>query len=578
MKRLVPFAVLLVALPAVAEAKSLEWPVWRSGAPLRAVPAYRGDRISIQLRPEVARALRARVARYPSGNVGVSGIDRVLSDLGARLEPEFRGETSPPPGSGATDFTTFYLVDLPPRLDLLTALRRFGEVAEIAQASPIGIAPVAAVPNDSLWSDSWWFYQDSRMDIHAPEAWDRTRGDTSIVVALIDTGLIPYHPDLGGSTPGSRGKIWTNRAEASGRPGVDDDANGFVDDVWGWDFVSLPSGAGVTAGEDWQDQDNDPNDFVGHGTGVAGLIGALTDNQHGIAGTAWKCPIMPLRVGWSLQERQTGVVDMSYIAQAVRYATRMGAKVINISLSTTALSELDHAVDAAIAAGVTVVIAAGNNGSPVALQPRPGLIYVTATDRNDVVPPWANVGQYVTLAAAGAALATTLLTRTGTDSIGMRQPAYVPDANGTSFAAPIVSGAVALLLSYQRQSGSQLLTPEGVRLTLMTACDDISAQNPTLGGGGGRPSPYYGAGRLNIGRVMNAGGPRAAQIGIPCVGAPVDFVTMRGERRLAIMTSTRRLLVLDPRTLETLGDYDLGGGPSGDLAAADLGQGRGLGF
>src|SRR5262249_21932404 len=328
----------------------------------------------------------------------------------------------------------------------------------------------------------------------------QTQGDTSIVVALIDTGLIPYHPDLGGSTPGLRGNIWTNWAEAGGLPGVDDDGNGFVDAGWGWDFVSLPTGNGVTDGEDWRDQDGDPNDFVGHGTGVAGVIGAIANNQHGVTGTVWNARIMPLRVGWSLQERQTGVVDMSYVAQAIRYATRMHAKVINISLSTTALIEMDYAVNAAIAAGITVVVAAGNNGSPGGLQPRPGLIYVTATDRNDVVPPWANIGSYVDLAAPGAAIATTVLKRAGTDSVGMRQTNYVPDANGTSFAAPFVSGAVALMQAYQIKLGRLPLLPEEVRLALMSGCDDISTQNPGLSG------VYYGAGRLNVERALAARG------------------------------------------------------------------------
>ena len=94
------------------------------------------------------------------------------------------------------------------------ALPRFRRLGEVREAHAIGLAPVTSVPNDSLWSRAWHLYQPSRKDVHALEAWDLTLGDTSVVVALIDTGLIPYHPDIGGTTAGSSGQIWTNWAEA----------------------------------------------------------------------------------------------------------------------------------------------------------------------------------------------------------------------------------------------------------------------------------------------------------------------------------------------------------------------------
>ena len=388
------------------------------------------------------------------------------------------------------------------------------------------------MPNDSTWSQSWWLYQDSRIDVHAPEAWDLTHGDSSIVVALIDTGMIPYHPDLGGTMAGGHGNVWNNPAEANGVPGVDDDGNGFVDDVWGWDFVNRPFDVGYESpGEDILEPDGDPNDFVGHGTIVAGLVGAITDNRVGVVGMDWNVRLMELRVGWSMIEQPTGFVLVNYIAQAVRYATLMGAKVINISLSSTPLDELSLAVDAAIAAGVTVVVAAGNNGSPHGLYPRPGLIYVAATDRYDVVPRWSNVGDYVSLCAPGADMISTNLIRTGTDSLSLRQPGYAWGANGTSFATPVVSGAVALLQSYRKQHSSPLLKPEDVRLHLMATCDDISAANPTL------PPAQYGAGRLNVRRALDLEGPlRAAFFSAPETPAPiVVFTTLEGERRIGMM-------------------------------------------
>ncbi|HET9325899.1 MAG TPA: S8 family serine peptidase [Candidatus Eisenbacteria bacterium] len=582
MKRSFLLTVLLALWSAPsARPASLDLPVWRPASPLQAVPAYRADRLSLRLSPEAARAARSGAVRGSARALGVSAIDRALAALGATIRPEFRGETPPPAGSSAPDFTAFYLVDLPPDVELSSALDHFASLPEVAGASPVGVASVAAIPNDSLWAGSWHFYQQSRRDIHAPEGWDITQGDTSIVVAIIDTGVIPYHPDLGGVTPGSSGQIWTNAQEANGLEGVDDDGNGYVDDRHGWDFVALPLGGDYAVGEDWRDEDNDPNDFVGHGTSVAGLVGAITDNGIGVAGTAWKVRLLPLRVGWATVLNPTGVVDMSYIAQAIRYATLNGARVINISLSTTPLTELSLAVSAALESGVSVVVAAGNNGSTNGIPDFPGLINVSATDRNDVIPPWANVGAYVDFMAPGAAIPTTNLRRTGPDSLGMRQSGYVADANGTSFAAPIASGAVALIQSVRLQKGQPLLDPMLLKLSLMSGCDDISAANP------GASSNYYGAGRLNLERTLTSESEvRLAKLPGVVNGHVIEFTRSNGRRALAASVSVRALslpwrdllLFLDAETLTPFREVDLNGRTLPELTAGDLGGGRGLGF
>ena len=118
--------------------------------------------------------------------------------------------------------------------------------------------------------------------------------------------------------------IHTNWTEAGGTAGVDDDATGYIDDVHGWDFVALTSPSDVATGEDWRDEDNDPNDFVAHGTAMAGLVGALTNNSIGVAGTNWKVRILPLRVGWAYAGSSlgSGEVRMDFVAAAC--ATRLG--------------------------------------------------------------------------------------------------------------------------------------------------------------------------------------------------------------------------------------------------------------
>jgi subtilisin family serine protease len=177
------------------------------------------------------------------------------------------------------------------------------------------------IPNDSLFARSWWYYDAAnRHDIHAPEAWDITTGDPSVLVAIMDTGVLSAHPDLGGTLPGSSGQIFTNEAEAHGFDFLDDDDNGYIDDAHGWDFVALAGPDDATAGEDWQNEDNDPNDFAGHGTAVAGLVAAMTNNTIGAAGTSWHASLLPLRVGYSAPGASLGAVEMRFVIPAMLYA------------------------------------------------------------------------------------------------------------------------------------------------------------------------------------------------------------------------------------------------------------------
>jgi subtilisin family serine protease len=149
------------------------------------------------LKPGVSGAARPLFA-----SLGISAIDEVARTADVMgLEPEFRGESRPAEGSLDPDFTAFYIVRLGPRANLAEMMGRFAKLPEVASVTPVPIVPLCAVPDDSLWGDEYYYYQPTRRDIHATEAWDLTVGDTSIVVAVLDSGVIPYHPDLGGSSP-----------------------------------------------------------------------------------------------------------------------------------------------------------------------------------------------------------------------------------------------------------------------------------------------------------------------------------------------------------------------------------------
>jgi len=536
-------------------------------------PAYVADRLELRVAREAAGALTARgvhamAARRPHlEQLGLAAVDRVAGDLGAWFEPEFAGETPPAAGSNAPDFTTFYIVHLPPGADLVSALARFRSAPGIASADPIAVLPISAVPNDSLWSVSYWFDQFTGHDIHAPAAWDVTTGDSSIVVAILDTGILPYHPDLGGTTAGLAGQIWTNWAEQGGVAGVDDDGNGYVDDTWGWDFVANQP---VATGEDGRDEDNDPNDFAGHGTIVAGLVGAQTNNLIGVSGTAWNVRLMAVRIGWSDFGFPLGLVDMSYVAQGIRYATRNGASVINCSFATLNQSGLYAAVDDAVSHGVTIVAASGNGGQPHELADREDVIAVAATDANDVVAGFSNLGSFVDLCAPGVQISSTFVAHLAADSIGQRQPTYVANESGTSFAAPFVTGAVALLQAHQKQIGAAPLPPMGALLRLRETADDISAEN--FGAAG------FGTGRLNLYRALtDPPGSRVSRGGATTVGAPVVLPGTSGNARLAYIAGVS-LVVVDAVKGDTLVSVRIPNGRANQLAGADLGGGRGVGL
>src|SRR5262245_28476174 len=552
---------LLAALPAQASVP-LKLPVRLAGRAVPA-PAYQGDLLELTLTRPAARAAAVRsagVARATS--LGVAPLDRLAADMGGVwFEPEFPAEVPPSPGADDPDFTTFYLAHLPPGVELGDALERFRALGDVVTADPIACLPVEVFPNDSLFTYSPWFYQPAtRRDIHAPEAWSISTGDTAVVVAILDTGVLSDHPDLGGTVAGLPGQIWTNWAEAAGVTGVDDDGNGYVDDIHGWDFVSF--GLDSLPGEDGSFEDNDPSDFAGHGTACAGLVGALTNNGIGVSGVLWSTRIMPLRMGWSSTFSPAGEVNMAFAARAVRYATRNGAQVINCSWASDTTGGIVAAVTAAVRAGITVVNAAGNNDPFHYLADRDDVLGVAAVDSTDTVAPFSNVGSFVDLSAPGVGIRSTWSAH--------YTPTYIGAINGTSFSAPLVSG-VAAMIRAQPYPGSHPITPRGIQLRLMETADDISAENPGFDG-------LLGAGRLNAYRALTeTGGSRVVRTGSRSIGASV-LIPTNADPHVAFLTNGRKLVELNAVTGDTVMIFPTVGNPNGDLAAADLGGSLGVGL
>ena len=291
--------------------------------------------------------------------------------------------------------------------------------AAAAVAQSIGRSPFADIANKS---DYYHWGLDA---ISAPEVWTRGYTGKNVVVAVIDTGVDYTHAEL-------KDNIWINPGEIFGN-GIDDDHNGYIDDIIGWDFVS---------------NDYTPMDYNGHGTHVAGIIGA-ENNGYGTVGVAYDAKIMPIRV---LDEKGSGSYDN--IARGIVYAADNGADVINLSLGGGDSSIVEQAIKYATQKGAVVVMAAGNEGAskptnPAALATNYG-IAVGAIDY------YGHVADFSNLAGDNSNL--NYVVAPGVDIYSTIPGNDYKFMDGTSMGTPYVSGVAALMLS-----ANPHLTPNQVR-------------------------------------------------------------------------------------------------------------------
>ena len=242
------------------------------------------------------------------------------------------------------------LVRAPEGSPLSEVIRTLEEQPGVLYAEPDPIRMAAAVPNDPRFPELWGLHNTGQavdgaspgaadFDLDAVEAWDLVSGG-AVRVAVIDTGIAYDHPDLAPN-------IFVNPGESgAGREGngLDDDANGVIDDHHGWDFVN---------------EDNDPYDDAGHGTHVAGTIAARGNNGIGTTGVAWNASLLPIKAGSA-----TGTFRGSDVLQAYSYAWKMGADVVNLSFGGAGYSQAERDVMAA-ARELLFVAAAGNDGTAV---------------------------------------------------------------------------------------------------------------------------------------------------------------------------------------------------------------------
>jgi len=338
------------------------------------------------------------------------------------------------------------------------------------------------VPNSVFAINQWYLNA-----IHVSEAWKNTKGSPEVVVAILDTGLDINHPDI-------MQNLWVNTDELAG-DGIDNDGNGYIDDINGWDFINstpdprpkLDYGYDIEA--------------VNHGTFVAGVVAALSNNQY-VDGVAPKVKIMPLLVLNSY-----GYGDPYPVAEAINYAIDNGADIINLSFGGVFHSQaLKSAILRAYEAGVVVVAAAGNasegsDGIDFAETPvypicydqeweKNAIIGVAALDENDKKADFSNYGKgCIDISAPGVNFSGLLYQ----DNKKADFLNYTADEwQGTSFAAALVSGAAALIKSAQ-----PIWQADKIREILLNSAQDIDKKNPEY-------KDKLGQGKLDLNAAFSA--------------------------------------------------------------------------
>lgn len=450
--------------------------------PFQTVPEFLGfveDEFIVVFDRPTRGGLQVQIG--PDGRPSVD--DPAIQDLlNAHAAVRFRRQfvTAQPqsPGSGRPDLTGHYKVRLDAGTSLDAAMAAFAADPRVERVEKIGIHTTSLTPNDPYYQDSpnpsfdfdqWHYWNQHSID--ADLAWDVNTGSSNVVVAILDSGVRYFHVDLGGNSPQwgpdnpfGDGNIFINSAETPNN-GVDDDGNGLVDDTIGWDFVDGAGGGPVSCIDgDCDVPDNDPDDFNGHGTHVAGTVGAITNNGvigAGVAGgfaagtsssVANGCKILPLRMGFHarVQGLTTGVVQMDWAAEAMSYVADLidaGVNVtaINCSWGSSNSGGIDAAVNALLARDVLIVHAAGNSNSSSAdyLGGKAGVMNVAATDSTGAGASFTNHGSWVDVAAPGVEVLSTYRNPDDPDPTNH----YLAVLGGTSMSSPHIAGIAALLES-----------------------------------------------------------------------------------------------------------------------------------
>jgi subtilisin family serine protease len=427
---------------------------------------------------------------FGSVSMGVSSVDQLLTRYqaaDARKVFPWREATAKASIDDAR-LARMYEITLPDNANLDEVRAALLQNPNIEDVHFNWAMPVTVTPDDPDFTSQW-----HRTKLQLETAWNTERGSDSIKIAIIDTGVNYNHGDL-------RNNIWVNPGEdldgdgevydADDLNGVDNDGNGVIDDLIGYDFFS-GLGGGVWPGEDGGSPDTDPNDFDGHGSHCSGIAAAVSNNTFDVCGVAggwandhrsYRGPrIMCLRVGATGADGN-GYVNSVNVATAIDYARNNGAHIISMSFGGS--STQNTAIAASITAGLTLLHAAGNDDVQTgdALDAfGTAVLSVASTTTTDAKSSFSNYGSWVDISSPGSSILSTYSDQ------------YTPTTailSGTSMAAPMVAGVAALV-----RSKMPSLSKSEVDSVLMATADNIDAQNPSYIG-------LLGSGRVNAAAAL----------------------------------------------------------------------------
>ena len=323
-----------------------------------------------------------------------------------------------------TPLALIYLARFPQNTNIPALAEQYKQSPLVEDAQPNYLRHTLSepiIPNDPEYEELW-----SLEITHMPEAWAIEKGSPDVAIAIVDMGIDYNHEDL-------KSKVWINEDEIPDN-GIDDDNNGYVDDVRGWDFSDAPT---LPGRGDYTERDNDPMDETGHGTHVAGIAGAEVNNGIGVAGVAWNCKLMALRAGFPVAGGGTFLQDDD-VSAAIVYAADNGATSINMSWGDMFNAFIIRdALNYAYNKGCVLVAATGNETKRRVLYPAAlrNVIAVAASDQNGEIAFWSNASATVDIAAPGNSILSTHINN------------KYRRLTGTSMAAPQIAGVAALMRS-----------------------------------------------------------------------------------------------------------------------------------
>jgi len=436
-------------------------------------PLYQAGVVAVKLKSETAPV----VAKALPLRFGISSLDEVSEALGVqRVEPMFRSQFSKK-RPDLPDISRIYRITIADGVDVRRAAMLFDSDPLVEYAEPIPFNYLHETPNDPLFDVQWFL--DS---IEAEGAWDVHKGEdgAEVVVGISDTGVAWRHEDLVDNILQNLGED----ADGDGRVieqsgdtwifdpddvnGFDDDGNGYSDDFVGWNFF-----------DDDEAEDNDPDDPDSHGTHVAGLAVARTDNGVGVSSVSWNVKILPT----SASNTESEGIDRGY--SCVVYLAENGADVINMSWGNDTTSQAAQDVmDYATGLGSLLVSSAGNDNvaDPNYPSALPGVISIASVGRSDRLATYSNYGLSIDITSPGGAGINGMRSTTPPNNYGNK--------DGTSMASPVAAGLFALVKSlHPSWSNEQLI--EQV-LGTADSIDDLNASKVGL----------IGEGRINAFRAL----------------------------------------------------------------------------